>query len=944
MINVSQTIKNSCKADKNTHREYIVINNQIIDIKGKLNATAYKDTTFFGTFNMKVLEFETSNDTQFRNRQFEYYKVIDGNAFKIGTFITTEVVDNDSKETIKVTANDYGLKFAVPYTTSLDYTTGTITLFQVLQECCTQVGITLRNESITNGDFVVDSNQFVNDELVGDVVSAIAGISGNFATIDENDKLYLLFANNTGNLITKDIEQTDEITNFNELNDFTLKGKTTQDGTPTPSNPIEVETRTGLQTITTSNLQQEEIVNEINLGKNLFDIDYMIEKNYKTNGSEITNYYTKNSDGSLTINRDNDTYGRTFFNKLTLQSGTYTLSFNASVENGTYFRRSIRNMITLTDIVSASSVNVETYPYYTLTFTLSEQTTIGISLNPTVESSTLTISNIQLENGSVATEYSKYFTPIELCDIGDYQDYIYRNNGKWYLHKETKKIVLDGTQSSSSVNTSSTNTTRVQYNHYADGGASIYAGYSNLLTFQRNWSTDIEGFSFDSSNGGFWFRINKTTIGTTASEVNTYLSNNNLICYIPLATPTDTEITNTELINQLENIRLFDGYNYIVSSLPIEIKYYDDNGEVLKDYSDLNDKRDTQPITSVSIGNSQIQGQEAILRDTELIEEYGEHWLTINDNPFAYTLEKRQQLVTAIFNKVKGFGYSSFTSKYTYRPYLSLGDKIKFKNKAGQLIDSIILRYNMDYDDCTFEAPSITSSTINYELSPSPEETAKRAEIIANQAEAKITSVVSKVDEVEVTVYGEYELTKDTTYQEDKTYYVFDGTDYIEFTDFEVGDTIPANTIYERDETSSLEQRMQQAEQTLTEQGLTLEIKTSKIDDEGNTTSFKTTNYILDENGFEIDDGSGYKSLSTTTGQYYYDNDVMVGKYTKDIAVHKDLALYGKYYYGIDESVDVENFSKDDAMFMAQMYEAQWEDEYGTTQTETGLGHFYNMD
>ena len=165
----------------------------------------------------------------------------------------------------------------------------------------------------------------------------------------------------------------------------------------------------------------------------------------------------------------------------------------------------------------------------------------------------------QIELGSTATNYVEHeeqdytisLGTTELCKIGDYQDKIYKNNGKWYLHKETKKIVLDGTQSSSSVNTSSTNTTRVQYNHYADGGAG-YSGYSNLLTFQRNWSADIEGFCFDTSNGGFWIRINKATIGTTASQVNTYLSNNNLICYIPLATPTETEITDTTLLSQLE--------------------------------------------------------------------------------------------------------------------------------------------------------------------------------------------------------------------------------------------------------------------------------------------------------------------------------------------------------------------------------------------------------
>lgn len=422
MISVSQAIKNSCKADANTHTEYIIINGQTIYIKGKLSATAYKDTTFFGTFNMKVLEFETENTTQYRNRQFEYYKVIDGNEFKVGTFITTEVDDNDSKETIRVTANDYALKFAVPYTTELNYSSGNVTLYDVLEECCTNAGVTLENATITNGTFKVDSNQFVNGEMIGDVISAIAGISGNFATITSQDKLKLLF--------------------------------------------------------------------------------------------------------------------------------------------------------------------------------------------------------------------------------------------------------------------------------------------------------------------------------------------------------------------------------------------YEDTGEIIEDYVELKDKRDTQPITSVSIGSSQVQGQEAVLRDEELIEEYGEHWLILNDNPFAYTLSKRQQLVTAIFNKVKGFGYSSFEADYVYRPYYELGDKIKFKNKEGTLVDSIILRYEMDNDNCIFKAPSITSATVNYERSPSAEEIAKRAEIIADQANANITSIVNTVNNVSVVISSGYTLTTDTTYQADKTYYKLENNEYVELiegTDYDIGDDITGD-VYEYQE------------------------------------------------------------------------------------------------------------------------------------------------
>lgn len=498
MINVSQAIKNSCKADKNTHTEYIVINNQTIYIKGKLNATAYKDTTFFGTFNMKVLEFETENTTQFRNRQFEYYKVIDGNAFKVGTFITTQVVDNDSKSSIKVTANDFALKFAKPYTSSLDYESGKITLFDVLEECCTNADVLLDNQSITNGDFIVDSNQFVNGELIGDVICAIAGISGNFGTINNQDKLSLRFTNDTD--------------------------------------------------------------------------------------------------------------------------------------------------------------------------------------------------------------------------------------------------------------------------------------------------------------------------------------------------------------------------------------------EVLSDYTDLNDKRDTWPLTSVSIGTSQVEGQNAVLQDQELIEEYGEHWLTINDNPFAYTLEKRQQLITAIFNKVKGFAYSSFTSKYTYRPYLELGDKIKFKNKAGQLIDSIILRYEMDFDDCTFEAPSITSSSVDYEIAPN---TAKRAEIIANQAEGSITAVTQ-----------ELQIDKDGNSQVIES---------IKTTQKQNSLDIEAITSYET------------------------------IDGERVLTGVKTgKGFTFNSSGLDITDKNEentYRTHIDETGTYYYDGETILGQTTNDGSKFKNMELFGEFRYG------KENIN-DNAMFVDKLYT--------DSDNETGVGTFYN--
>jgi hypothetical protein len=132
---------------------------------------------------------------------------------------------------------------------------------------------------------------------------------------------------------------------------------------------------------------------------------------------------------------------------------------------------------------------------------------------------------------------------------------------------------------------------------------------------------------------------------------------------------------------------------------------------------------------------------------------------------------------------------------------------------------------------------------------------------------------------------------------------------------------------------NDLEGRMSTAEATIDSQGARLDIVSTNIDDEGNVTALKRTNYEFGSNGIIIE-SNNFKSIKNTTGDYYYDNDTMIGKYTKDGSVQKDIALFGKYYYGIDENLDVENFTKDDAMFVAQLYV--------DGNQEEGFGHFYN--
>lgn len=132
---------------------------------------------------------------------------------------------------------------------------------------------------------------------------------------------------------------------------------------------------------------------------------------------------------------------------------------------------------------------------------------------------------------------------------------------------------------------------------------------------------------------------------------------------------------------------------------------------------------------------------------------------------------------------------------------------------------------------------------------------------------------------------------------------------------------------------NDLEGRVETAELNLESQGARLDIVSTNIDDEGNVLALKRTNYEFGSDGIIIE-SENYKSIKNTTGDYYYDNDTMIGKYTKDGSVQKDLALFGRYYYGIDENLDVQNFTKDDAMFVGQLYT--------DSNNEEGFGHFYN--
>ena len=183
------------------------------------------------------------------------------------------------------------------------------------------------------------------------------------------------------------------------------------------------------------------------------------------------------------------------------------------------------------------------------------------------EDETKILSSIQVEKGSKANSFTPYGqTPIELCKIGDYQDYIYKDNGSWYLHKEIGKVVLDGSESDWFLTTETGKYSFWFRNNTIGALTQKHKKYCDLFTYTSDAYT-IVGTPYLCENSAtsnptnFMFIFNTDgTQGTTLANWKKWLSSHNTNLYYVLANSTNTEITDTTLLEQLEDIKNANSY------------------------------------------------------------------------------------------------------------------------------------------------------------------------------------------------------------------------------------------------------------------------------------------------------------------------------------------------------------------------------------------------
>ena len=167
---------------------------------------------------------------------------------------------------------------------------------------------------------------------------------------------------------------------------------------------------------------------------------------------------------------------------------------------------------------------------------------------------------VQCELGSTATTYAPYFTPIELCKIGDYQDYIYKDGNEWKIHKEVGSKALTSANVNMFQLDTSTNYSQLYISKSTIGLPNGWsAGVAVCSHFKEN-NTAAVGVFRTNANGNNAFFYLPTSV-TDLNGAKTYMDGlNGSYIYYVLANSTDTTITNAVLIDQLE--ALANGYMY----------------------------------------------------------------------------------------------------------------------------------------------------------------------------------------------------------------------------------------------------------------------------------------------------------------------------------------------------------------------------------------------
>ena len=144
-------------------------------------------------------------------------------------------------------------------------------------------------------------------------------------------------------------------------------------------------------------------------------------------------------------------------------------------------------------------------------------------------------------------------------------------------------------------------------------------------------------------------------------------------------------------------------------------------------------------------------------------ESTGETEFVIADNPFAYTQEKRQELIEA-GRYLFGLTYVPMSMDMIGYIYLNCKDKIQVKNLNNESFDTYLLNHTITYEGTvsdSMESPAMTKTETQYQFTPQMIQALKHTELLVDKANQRIDAVIEnvtenseKIVELELTVDG----------------------------------------------------------------------------------------------------------------------------------------------------------------------------------------------
>ena len=157
------------------------------------------------------------------------------------------------------------------------------------------------------------------------------------------------------------------------------------------------------------------------------------------------------------------------------------------------------------------------------------------------------------------------------------------------------------------------------------------------------------------------------------------------------------------------------------------------------------------PINRIVLRNSQIEGENVTVEDNESITNNGIHELVIADNPFAYTQEKRMQLIEA-GRELFGLRYMPVNSVNTVGyVYLDSNSFISLKDMQEKVVNTYVFNHTIDYDGTILDeiaSPALTETETKYTYTPEEAQKIKRTEAIVNKYEQTINFIIEEQTEL----------------------------------------------------------------------------------------------------------------------------------------------------------------------------------------------------